>query len=104
MGKGWDLCLQADGSANPYGPGTPSAKSLKVKKGDKLKVESVYNVEKVDPRILPMPADGYHGGVMGLFYFRIATDGEAPNSYKCQDGQCILAEGGVSKDVCLAAC
>jgi hypothetical protein len=95
---GFDLCLQGDGASGA------TAKTLKVQKGDKLRVTSLYNVEKVDARILPMPADGYHGGVMGLFYFRIATDGEAVDSYKCQDAKCVLAGGGVPLATCQAAC
>lgn len=103
---GFDLCMMADGT------GGAKRKSLVLKKGDKLKVESLYNVEKVDPRILPMPADGFHGGVMGLFYFRVATDGTLPpapgpagQNYICSVQQgCVASASGLDKASCEADC
>lgn len=95
------------------GTGGAKRKTLALKKGDKLKVESVYNVEKVDPRILPMPADGFHGGVMGLFYFRVAIDGLAPSeppspggqNYICTNaGTCSPSASGFDKATCEEDC
>lgn len=89
----WDVCIDADGRQNA------EVRTLPVKKGDKLKWRSLYNVESVDKRILPMPG-GAHGGVMGLGYFLM----HPTNSYKCINGQCVGVTNGVDIDTCTSAC
>lgn len=95
--KGFDVCMHKDLRQGA------KVRSLQVKKGDKIKVQQLYNVHKGtngDPRTYPLPADGMHGGLMGLFYFFISVD-----SYKCEKSQCVpVTHGGVALETCQAAC
>lgn len=62
-------CLEMNGTAVYDGipPGAYRNTTLRVKKGDTLRVDGWYNVGPTDDRIAPMPA-GPHLGVMSYFF------------------------------------
>eukprot|EP01065_Artemidia_motanka_P044001 TRINITY_DN61_c0_g1_i1.p2 TRINITY_DN61_c0_g1~~TRINITY_DN61_c0_g1_i1.p2 ORF type:complete len:460 (+),score=175.06 TRINITY_DN61_c0_g1_i1:61-1440(+) len=95
---GFDMCIDPDTGINGTG------EFVHVNEGDNLTVTSWYSVDPNDDASLPIPG-GNHRGTMGLFFFTLHPDAPAPpTSYKCWQGQCVAAEGGVPQKTCEAGC
>ena len=47
---------------------------IPIRRGDKITLHSLYNVDPADTRGLPNVAGGSHGGVMSLWYMAVAAD------------------------------
>jgi hypothetical protein len=61
-----------------------------LKKGQRIDVDAVYDVDPISTRSAPLPS-GKHGGVMALFYYYMDCDpGSTEEEFVCRNKQCIL--------------
>merc|ERR1712098_1032302 len=78
---GFDLCIDNDVKGN----------AVRLEKGDRMRVEALYDVDVKSNVSYPMPG-GKHGGIMALWFFAIDCDeGTYPQTWVCRDNQCLEA-------------
>jgi len=64
--------------------------AIHLKKGQRIDLDTVYDVDPQSTRSEPFPG-GKHGGVMGLFFARMDCDaGKSAEEFVCRENQCVL--------------
>jgi hypothetical protein len=83
---------------------------IHLKKGQRIDLDTVHDVDPQSTRSEPFPG-GKHGGVMGLFFARMDCDaGESAEEFVCRESQCVLVpsrgeyRGHNSRSRCEKAC
>lgn len=65
-----------------------STNEVRLNKGDKVAITSLYDVDAKSTRNFPLP-EGKHGGIMGLYFSTMDCDaGTYGEIYICRDGGC----------------
>jgi hypothetical protein len=84
--------------------------AIHLKKGQRIDLDAVYDVDPQSTRSKPFPG-GKHGGVMALFFAMIdCDDGAKAEEFVCREKQCVLVpskgeyRGHNSRSRCEAAC
>jgi len=64
--------------------------AVHLKKGQRIDLDTVYDVDPQSTRSLPFPG-GKHGGVMGLYFAMMDCDaGLSSEEFVCRENQCVL--------------
>jgi len=76
-------------SLKPCVDDTTKGNAVHLKKGQKVEVDAVYDVDPQSKRSDPFPS-GKHGGVMALFYYFMDCDpGTTDEEFVCRQNQCV---------------